>query len=171
MLLDFATSRVALGKVREARARGDQVPEGCIIDAAGRPATDPAALLDPPKGALLPFGEHKGSGLALVCELLGGALTGGGILSRVPFEELLIGNNMLSLLLDPRPLPGGAGLEARRRGPVAWLKASPPADPAAAGARRGRAGGGEPRGAARERDPGRAGDLGRPRRGGGVASA
>ncbi len=130
VLLDFATSRVALGKVREARARGDQVREGSIIDADGRPATDPGALLDAPNGALLPFGEHKGSGLAVVCELLGGALTGGGILSRVPYEDLLIGNNMFSLLLDPARFPGGAGLEADVRETVAWLKASPPADPA-----------------------------------------
>jgi uncharacterized oxidoreductase len=130
VLLDFATSRVALGKVREARARGARVPDGCIIDAKGRPATDPGALLDEPKGALLPMGDHKGSGLALICELLGGAVTGGGILSRVPFEDGLIGNNMLSILLDPAKLPGGAGLAADVEETVAYLKASPPADPA-----------------------------------------
>jgi uncharacterized oxidoreductase len=130
VLLDFATSRVALGKVREARARGDVLPEGNIIDAAGRPATDPAALLDPPAGALLPFGEHKGSGLALVCELLGGAVTGGGILSKVPYENGMIGNNMLSILLDPARLPGGTSLAADVQATVAFLKASPPADPA-----------------------------------------
>lgn len=130
VLLDFATSRVALGKIREARARGDHVPPGCVIDAKGRPATDPGALLDPPQGALLPFGEHKGSGLALVCELLGGALTGGGILSKVPFEEGLIGNNMLSILLDPARFPGGAGLAADVAATVGHVKASPPADPA-----------------------------------------
>jgi uncharacterized oxidoreductase len=130
VLLDFATSRVALGKVREARARGDLVPEGNIIDARGRPATDPAALLDEPRGALLPMGDHKGSGLALVCELLGGAITGGGILSKVPCADGMIGNNMLSLLLDPARLPGGAGLAADAEATVAWLKASPPADPA-----------------------------------------
>ena len=129
-LLDFATSRVALGKVREARARGDRVPEGFFIDARGRPSTEPAALLDPPKGALLPFGEHKGSGLALACELLGGSLTGGGILSRVPFQEFLIGNNMLSLLLDPARFPGGAGLASDVAETLAYVKASPPADPA-----------------------------------------
>jgi uncharacterized oxidoreductase len=129
VLLDFATSRVALGKIREARARGDEVPEGWIIDAKGVPATDPAALLDSPKGALLPMGEHKGSGLALVCELLGGALTGGGILSKVPFASGMIGNNMLSLLLDPARFPGGAGLAADVDATVAFLKASPPADP------------------------------------------
>jgi uncharacterized oxidoreductase len=129
VLLDFATSRVALGKVREARARGDEVPEGCIIDARGRPATDPGALLDEPKGALLPMGEHKGSGLALVCELLGGAVTGGGILSKVPYEDGMIGNNMLSILLDPARLPGGASLAADVDATVAFLKGSPPADP------------------------------------------
>ena len=129
VLLDFATSRVALGKVREARARGDEVPPGCVIDAKGRPATDPGALLDEPKGALLPMGEHKGSGLALVCELLGGAVTGGGILSRVPYADGMIGNNMLSILLDPAKLPGGAGLAADVDATVAWLKASAPADP------------------------------------------
>ena len=129
VLLDFATSRVALGKVREARARGDTVPEGCIIDAKGLPATDPGALLDEPKGALLPMGEHKGSGLALVCELLGGALTGGGILSNVPYAEGLIGNNMLSILIDPAKLPGGASLVTDAEATIAWVKASPPADP------------------------------------------
>ncbi len=129
VLLDFATSRVALGKVREARARGDRMPEGHIIDAQGRATTDPAALLDPPKGAILPFGEHKGSGLALACELLAGGLTGGGILSRVPFRELMIGNNMLSLLLDPARFPGGAGMARDVAETLAYVKASPPADP------------------------------------------
>jgi uncharacterized oxidoreductase len=129
VLLDFATSRIALGKVREARARGDRVPEGSLIDAEGRPTTDPAALFEPPKGALLAFGEHKGSGLALVCELLGGALTGGGILSRVPFADGLIGNNMLSVLLDPARLPGGSTVAEEVAAAVAHVKASPPADP------------------------------------------
>lgn len=127
VLVDFATSRIALGKVREARARGDHVPEGCLIDAKGRPATDPGALLDEPKGALLPMGEHKGSGLALVCELLGGAVTGGGILSKVPYADGLIGNNMLSFLLDPAKLPGGQSLFADAEATIAWVKASPPA--------------------------------------------
>lgn len=130
VLLDFATSRVALGKVREARARGDDVPPGCVIDAKGRPATDPGALLDEPRGALLPMGEHKGSGLALVCELLGGAVTGGGILSNVPYADGLIGNNMLSFLLDPARLPGGPSLAADAEATIAWVKASPPADAA-----------------------------------------
>jgi uncharacterized oxidoreductase len=129
VLLDFATSRIALGKAREAKARGDRLADGCVIDATGRPSTDPGVLFAAPQGALLPMGEHKGSGLALVCELLGGAVTGGGILSKVTFEEGMIGNNMLSILLDPAKLPGGASLAADVDATVAYLKASPPADP------------------------------------------
>jgi uncharacterized oxidoreductase len=77
------------------------------------------------------MGEHKGSGLAVICELLGGAVTGGGILSKVPYADGMIGNNMLSFLLDPARLPGGGGLAADTEATIAWLKASPPADPSA----------------------------------------
>jgi uncharacterized oxidoreductase len=128
VLLDFATSRIALGKAREAKARGDPLAEGCVIDAKGRPSTDPDVLFSAPQGALLPMGEHKGSGLAVICELLGGAVTGGGILSRVPYAAGMIGNNMLSILLDPARLPGGASLAADVEATVAWVKASPPAN-------------------------------------------
>ena len=129
VLLDFATSRIALGKAREAKARGDALSEGCVIDAKGQPSTDPDVLFTKPAGALLPMGEHKGSGLAVICELLGGAVTGGGILSRVPYAAGMIGNNMLSILLDPARLPGGANLAADVEATVAWVKASPPANP------------------------------------------
>lgn len=129
VLLDFATSEVAFGKVRDALARGERAPAGALVDAEGRATEDPAVLFGAPRGALLPFGAHKGSGLALVCELLAGALGGGGTVSRVPYEEARIGNNMLSILLDPSRLPGGAGLAAEVAATVAWVKGSPPADP------------------------------------------
>ncbi len=130
VVLDFATSVSALGKVRVALNRGERVPEGVLIDAQGRPSTDPAAMFGEPRGALLPFGLHKGYGLALACELLAGALTGGGTLSTVPFEPDRIGNNMLSILFDPRRLPGAAALEEEIAAAVDHVKASPPADPA-----------------------------------------
>jgi uncharacterized oxidoreductase len=129
VLLDFATSAVAFGKVRDALARGERAPKDALVDARGRATDDPAVLFETPRGALLPFGAHKGSGLALVCELLAGALGGGGTVSSVPYDEARIGNNMLSILLDPARLPGGAGLAAEVAATVAWVKGSPPADP------------------------------------------
>lgn len=74
LLLDFATTAVAAGKVLVARDRGTSLPAGSIVDRDGRPSTDPDALLE--GGALLPFGGHKGSALAFFAHLLGQALTG-----------------------------------------------------------------------------------------------
>ena len=129
VILDFATSLVALGKVRVALNRGERLAEGVLIDAAGQPTTDPAVMYQEPRGAILPFGLHKGYGLAFVCELLAGALTGGGTVSRVPQEQERITNNVLSLIIDPGRLPGAAGLEAEIAAAIDHVKASPPADP------------------------------------------
>jgi hydroxycarboxylate dehydrogenase B len=77
MLLDMATTTIAMGKARVARNKGVPVPEGCLIDEAGHPTTDPTGFIDDHTGALLTFGLHKGSGLAVMCEIMGGAVTGG----------------------------------------------------------------------------------------------
>ncbi len=69
IVLDFATSRIAMGKVRVAFNKGEQVRPETLLDAAGEPTTDPAALFAEPGGAILPFGEHKGYGMAVVCEM------------------------------------------------------------------------------------------------------
>ncbi len=130
VILDFATSLVALGKVRVALKRGQRLPEGVLLDAAGQPTTDPAVMYQEPRGAILPFGLHKGYGLAFVCELLAGVLTGGGTVSRVAQEKERITNNVLSLVIDPMRLPGAAGLEAEIAAAIDHVKASPPADPA-----------------------------------------
>jgi len=74
VLSDFATSAVAAGKVSMARAKGEKLPPGCIVDREGNPTTDPEDYYA--GGMLLPFGGHKGYGLAVVIELLGQALTG-----------------------------------------------------------------------------------------------
>lgn len=74
VVVDFATTAVAGGKVLVAQARGEEVPPGWIVDREGQPTTDPSALED--GGALLPFGGHKGYGLAFVTQLLAQALTG-----------------------------------------------------------------------------------------------
>src|SRR5581483_8662119 len=60
-------------RIRQAAARGDTIPEGWAVDEHGRPTTDPAEGL---AGALMPLGGPKGYGLALILELLAGALAG-----------------------------------------------------------------------------------------------
>jgi LDH2 family malate/lactate/ureidoglycolate dehydrogenase len=74
VMVDFATSAVAGGKVAVARAKGMPLPEGCILDKDGKPTTRAEEFYD--GGMLLPFGGHKGYGLAVVIELLGRMLTG-----------------------------------------------------------------------------------------------
>lgn len=75
--LDMATSAVAAGKIQLAVARGEDIPNGWIIDAEGRHTTDPTQYRK--GGALLPLGGtegYKGSGLAAMVEVLCGLLTG-----------------------------------------------------------------------------------------------
>lgn len=130
-LLDFATSLVALGKVRVAVDRGLPMPPGHLLDASGRPTTDPAAMFSDPRGAILPFGLHKGYGLAVACELLAGALGGGGTIPTVARQPGRITNNMLSFVLDPARLPGAPRSGEEMAAVLGFVKASPPADPAA----------------------------------------
>jgi LDH2 family malate/lactate/ureidoglycolate dehydrogenase len=68
LLVDFATSTIAWGKVAVARAKHEPIPPGCVLDKDGNPTTDPNALYD--GGMLLPFGGHKGSALATLSVLL-----------------------------------------------------------------------------------------------------
>lgn len=107
IIVDFATSRWAVGKVRVAFNKGEPVPPGTLFDGQGRPTTDPAALFADPPGALLTFGEHKGWGLSLACELIAGALTGAKTQSG-PRSSRAILNSMLSVIVSPERL-GTAG--------------------------------------------------------------
>ena len=74
IVLDMATSVVAHGRIKGAADRGEAIPPGWAVDAAGRPTTDPVQAL---AGALLPFGGVKGSGISILVELLAGLLPGG----------------------------------------------------------------------------------------------
>jgi delta1-piperideine-2-carboxylate reductase len=73
MIWDQASAAMARGEVAIAARDGHALPPGTGIDADGNPTTDPAAVL---KGAILPFGGHKGSAIAMMVELLAGALIG-----------------------------------------------------------------------------------------------
>lgn len=72
-VFDQASSVSARGEIQLHALRGEKIPEGWAIDEFGQPTTDPDAALH---GAQLPFGGHKGSSIALMVELLAGALIG-----------------------------------------------------------------------------------------------
>lgn len=84
IVVDFATSVVSEGKVRNYFLKGEKIPQGWIVDSKGHPSTNPADLYDPPLppedvkigGALLTFAGHKGYGLSLIIDVLSGALSG-----------------------------------------------------------------------------------------------
>ena len=129
VVLDFATSRIALGKVRVAHNEGRQVLPGTLVDAVGAPTTEPGVMFAAPYGALLSFGEHKGSGLALICELLAGALTGAPANDRLNPAPAGVINNLFGVLVDPRRIGELPVFRSEVDAIVAHLKASPPADP------------------------------------------
>jgi uncharacterized oxidoreductase len=126
-LLDFATSRIAQGKTRVAHNQGKTLDPGIVIDDKGDPTTNPRYSVIPPFGAIMPFGEHKGSGLALACELLGGALTGGGTQHMPDQGKMRVMNGMLSILIDPKALGTAQYLAEQAEAIIAWEKASAPA--------------------------------------------
>lgn len=86
IILDFATSAMSMGEIQKRIARREAIPDGVLLDGYGQPTTDFNAFRGPPRGVFLPFGGYKGSGVALVTELLGGALSGNG-LSREWWEK------------------------------------------------------------------------------------
>ena len=103
-ILDMATSAVAQGKIRVAHNKRETVSQDWLIDDQGFPTTDPRYGVIEPFGALRTFGLHKGYGLAVVCELLGGALTGGGTWHSDDRSKKRVWNGMLTILIDPKRL-------------------------------------------------------------------
>jgi len=98
IILDISTCIIPEGKINVALNKGSQIPVGCALDASGRPTTDPRAFFGPPRGALLPFGGHKGYGLSLIVEVLAGALCAAGCSNP---SAKRMANNMLSIVFDP----------------------------------------------------------------------
>jgi uncharacterized oxidoreductase len=140
LVLDFATSLVAEGKVLVASNGGKALPPDALIEPDGRLSGDPHTLYgeypvigprNPSNGAgaIRAFGEHKGSGLAFMCEMLAGALTGGG--TSGPIEARgRIANGMLSFYVSPKHFGTQEEFEATGRAYVDWVLACRPADPA-----------------------------------------
>jgi uncharacterized oxidoreductase len=127
LVLDMATSAIAFGKARVARNKGVPVPSGVLIDEHGRPTTDPTTYVDERRGALLAFGAHKGSGLAILCEVLGGAVAGGATIASHHERKDGIVNGMLSFILDAAAVGDPARIAAETAAVGDWIRASPPA--------------------------------------------
>jgi (2R)-3-sulfolactate dehydrogenase (NADP+) len=79
VVVDLAVSKVARGNIVAAKQKGERIPEGWALDAEGRPTTDPDAAL---AGTMVAMGDAKGAALALMVEVLAGALVG----SHLAFE-------------------------------------------------------------------------------------
>lgn len=140
VVLDFATSLVAEGKVQVASYGGKPLPADALIDQHGAHSGDPRVLYGDYQdhdlrlssggtGALRAFGEHKGSGLALMCELLGGALTGGGCSGPLGDQPRGIANGMLSVYLSPSHLGTRDEFEKLGRDYLDWVLSARPIDP------------------------------------------
>jgi hydroxycarboxylate dehydrogenase B len=123
-ILDITTSTVAEGKLMVALNKGEQVPAGWIVDKHGRPTTSPKDFYD--GGALLTIGEHKGSGLSILVDILAGAITTGR--SSDPTDTVLR-NNMLSIFIDPSVYAGDGSVLAEATRLIDWVKSSPPIVP------------------------------------------
>ena len=126
VILDFATSMIAQGKARVALNKGEQLAPDCLIDDQGRPTQEPRYTVLPPWGALLTFGGHKGFGLALMCELLGGALAAGMTQRDSDSSQKRVLNGMFSVLVDPAALGDRGSFEAEALAFLDWVQASPP---------------------------------------------
>jgi len=133
VILDFATSVVAEGKVLVASRGGKKLPPDALVGPDGSVSGDPHLLYgdyEPGgprdygtgEGAIRAFGEHKGSGLALICELLGGALSGNGATR----EGRPFANGMLSFYVDPKRMDPEAAFSGEVARYVAAVKSSRP---------------------------------------------
>src|SRR2546426_7474446 len=121
MVLDFATSVVAEGKMRVKKNRKQQAPLGWFIDAEGRPATDPEIFYGDPVGSLLTAGEHKGYGMSLAVEILGGILSGTGPAGPPPG---VFANGALMICLGVERLVPLAGFHTQGAGVFDWVKSA-----------------------------------------------
>ena len=137
LLLDLATSIVAEGKVFVASRGGKPIPSDALVTADGHLSADPAAFYGPLEaneirdpgrgtGALRAFGEHKGSGIAFMCEILAGCFAGSPTAGPITGGKRAgVVNGMLSIYLDPGHF-GAAGFAATARDFAEYVRGSRP---------------------------------------------
>lgn len=127
IVLDMAMSQAAVGKIGTFMREGKKVPLGWGLDAAGKPSDDPATILGGKK--ILPFGDHKGAGLAFMMELLTGALSGGLFsheIARADLSGLDAGSSKLFLAFDISAFVETERFAERVEELMAWLRETEP---------------------------------------------
>jgi len=136
IVVDVTSSVAAEGKVRVMRNKGQKLPEGWIIDCKGRPSTDPndfygrsekivGAGAPEDAGALLPFGGavgYKGFALAMLVDILCGALTGAGCSRQNPKR---IGNGLMIIVMDIEKLAPVDQYRSEVQGLIKYVKSAP----------------------------------------------
>ncbi len=130
VLFDICMSVVASGKLIIAAADNKPIPEGWILDKNGKPTTDPKEIYN---GAImLPFGGHKGYGLAMMVELLSGVLAGAGTLSGVNSWNTIPGQDAdtghFFLAINPEFFGGLANFTTRMENVITELTSAPRVD-------------------------------------------
>ena len=128
IVIDMTTTVVAEGKVRVARNRGVETPDGWLLNSRGEPTNDPNDLYADPPGSILPLGGaaagHKGYALNVALELIGGILTGSGYAGK----DMRLRNGVLLIVIDVEQfLPVDEFLEESQNF-VSHVKSSPPAE-------------------------------------------
>ena len=132
-ILDFATSRVAEGKILVSQKTGSTLPSDAMVDENGQDSDNPRTIYGPSadsqipnprggEGAIQTFGDHKGSGLGLACELLAGALTGAGTNAI----ERKFCNGLLSIVLDPKKFDTDSAMVAEIDAFIASIRDAEP---------------------------------------------
>jgi hydroxycarboxylate dehydrogenase B len=119
---DFASSVWAEGKLRVKFNRGETVPPGIMLNGRGEPSTDPREYYTDPVGSLLTAGAHKGFGLSIAVEILGGILSGSGAASG---EPAVFRNGTLIVGLDPARFLPLADFHAQVAALLDWVRSAP----------------------------------------------
>lgn len=127
IIMDMSCCTIAEGKLRVAFNKGVPVPQGCIIDAEGRPTADPKVFYGDPPGTILSIAGHKGYVLGVIAEVLAGSLTGGG--ASNPANKNRLANGMLSIFLEPGRFGDGQWFAADLQRFVDWVKSSKKVEP------------------------------------------
>jgi len=128
IVMDMTTTVVAEGKVRVQRNRGEETPDGWLLDANGKPTNDPNLLYGDPPGSILPLGGmtagHKGYGMNIAIELLAGVLSGSGTIGK----DQRLSNGVLLIILDIAQFLPLEDFYKEADTFVAHVKSSPPAE-------------------------------------------